>query len=61
MTQEDDVRSKMLDALKAGEKLLREIVDGGCDHSVGICWCPELSVLEKMSCAIVEAEKKGTK
>lgn len=49
----------MREALKAVADHLSEIIaqDGGCDHSVGICWCPDIRALDEARAALKLAEE----
>lgn len=38
-------------------KILKE--DGGCDHSVGICWCDYIRKVEALDDAIAKAEGRS--
>jgi hypothetical protein len=55
-----EVNTDMYEALKAlrddAAKALEE--SGGCDHSVGICACPEIRNLEMADKALAKAEGK---
>ena len=49
--------------LKAAKEMRDEMAqilkeDGGCDHSVGICWCDYIRKLEAVDGAIAMAEPK---
>lgn len=51
-------RDELLAALKEATELLVEYVAevGGCDHSVGICYCGDHSTLAKAHAAIAKVE-----
>jgi len=48
----------LVDALEQTRKYLQRLVEsgGGCDHSVGICWCEEQRALDSASDAIKAAK-----
>ena len=50
------------ESLKPALSLLREYIQssGGCDHSVGICYCEDIRILEEAEKAVFFLDKPST-
>lgn len=51
----------LLDTLVKVEKWMKEMIEdaGGCDHSVGICWCGDYRLLEELTNTIKQLRMRA--